>query len=312
MRARRLPAWSTMLLLGAGCGTAPPTDPALPVPVPEICGLTSDARRSLGLSEDQLRPSDLALRVVDDRSDGPMGGLALVLTTGNETIGGSLRCQVATDRNGIARARVVPGLVSVAAARADLIVRTHPFYVAGKQDPREISVERAAAVSGRVLNERGKPLARVAVRVFGEEGACTAETDQSGAYHCNGLWSGEHNVIASAAERAPGSRIVLLGAGAETRDADVTLHPGAVLVIRANCGGPCVGATVGAVIGDEAREERVGPDGTANLRDLPAGQVRVYGYHHDLRTGRVHTPSVQVRLLSGKTVTATLELGRAR
>jgi hypothetical protein len=302
-----------MLLLGVGCGTAGGPDAATPVPpAAEICGLTSDARRTLGLSDDQLSPSDLVLRAVDEQSDGPMAGVALVLTTGNETIGGSLRCQVATDRNGMARARVVPGLVTVAALRGDLVIRTHPFYVAGRQDPREISIERAAAVSGHVLDERGKPLAKVSVTVFGEEGSCTADTDAAGAYRCTGLWSGEHNVSASADERAPGSRIVLLNAGAETRDADLTLHPGAVLVVRATCGGPCVGATIGASVGDEVREERVGADGTARLHDLPPGEARVYGFRSDLRTGKLHAPAVHIRIQAGKTVTATLELGRGR
>jgi len=300
-----------MLLLGASCGTTATPDLTRPA-APEICGLSPDARRSLGLSDDQLRASDLVLRATDERSEGPMGGMALVLTSGNETIGGSLRCQVTTDREGIARARVVPGLVSVAAARADFIIRTHPFYVAGRQDPREITIERAAAVSGHVLDERGKPLAKVAVTVFGEEGSCTAETDPAGTYRCTGLWSGEHNVTASADERAPGSRIVLLGAGTETRDADLTLHPAAVLVVRATCGGPCVGATVGASVGDEVREERVGPDGTARLRDLPPGEARVYGFRNDLRTGKLHAPAVHVRIQSGKTVNATLELGHGR
>jgi hypothetical protein len=315
MHAPRLRGWSTLLLLlGAGCGTAAPPDAMTPAPsAMEICGLASEARRSMGLSDDQLHPSDLMLRAVDDRSERPLPGFALTLTTGNETIGGSLRCQVTTDRNGMARARVVPGLVTVApAGRADLIIRTHAFYVAGRQDPRELSIERAASVSGHVVDERGKPLAKVAVTVFGEEGSCSAETDQAGAYRCVGLWSGEHNVTASAEDRAAGSRIVLLGAGVETRDADLALHPGAVLVVRATCGGPCVGATIGASIGDEVREERVGPDGTARLRDLPPGQARVYGFRSDLHTGKLHAPSVQVRIQSGKTVTATLELGRAR
>jgi hypothetical protein len=302
-----------MLLLGAGCGTAGAPDPAAPPPSSgEICGLGAEVRRSMGLSEDQLHPSDLVLRAMDERTEGPMPGVALVLTTGNEAIGGSLRCQVTSDRNGIARARVVPGLVSVAPVSRDLVIRTHSFYVAGRQDPRELPIERAAAVSGRILDERGKPLARVAVRVFGEEGSCSAESDQAGGYRCVGLWSGEHNITASADERATGSRIVVLGAGAETRDADLTLHPGAVLVVRANCGGPCVGATVGAIVGDEAREEQVGPDGTARLHDLPSGQVKVYGFRSDVRTGKLRAVSVQVRVQSGKTVTATLELGRAR
>ena len=121
-----------MLLLGAGCGTAGTPDPARPAgPPAEICGLSTDARRSLGLSDDQLRPSDLVLKATDERSEGPMAGVTLVLTSGNETIGGSLRCQVITDRSGLARARVVPGLVSVAALRGDLVIRIYPFYVAG-------------------------------------------------------------------------------------------------------------------------------------------------------------------------------------
>src|SRR5205814_3081814 len=102
--------------------------------------------------------------------DGPMAGLALVLTTGNEAIRGSLRCQVTTDRSGFARARVVPGLVSVAPLARDLVIRTHSFYAAGRQDPREIVVERAASVSGRVLDEHGKPLAKIAVTLLGQEG----------------------------------------------------------------------------------------------------------------------------------------------
>jgi hypothetical protein len=312
MRAPRLRGW-TMLLLATGCGTAPPPDPAtLRGPPAEVCGLTADARRSLGLSDDQLHLSDLVLRAVDERTEGPMVGVALVLTTGNETIGGSLRCQVVTDGAGMARARVLPGLVSVAPARADLVTRSHSFYVSGRQDPREIPIERAASVSGRVLDDRGKPLAKVAVTVLGEEGSCSAETDQAGAYRCAGLWSGEHNVTAGADERAPASRIVLLGAGVETRDADLTLHPGGVLVVRANCGGPCVGATVGASVGDEVREEQVGADGTARLRGLPAGQARVYGYRNDLRAGKLRANTVRVSVQSGKTVTATLELGRGR
>jgi len=302
-----------MLLLGTGCGTAGAPEAAAPKGPPgEICGLPTDARRALGLSDDQLHPSELVLRAVDEQSDGPMPGVTLVLTTGNETIGGARQCQVTTDRNGIARTRVVPGLVSVAPVGAGLVTRTHPFYVAGQQDPREIAVERAAAVSGRVLDEKGKPLPKVAVTVFGEEGSCTAETDPAGAFRCTGLWSGEHNVTASADERAPASRIVMLGAGAETRGADLALHPAAVLVVRANCGGPCVGATVGASVGDEVREEQVGPSGTARLRDLPPGEARVYGYRNDLHTGKLRAITVRVKIQSGKTVTATLELGRAR
>jgi hypothetical protein len=313
MRAPPLRSWTTILLVAAGCGTTGTPDSAAPAPASaQICGLGPDARKSLGLSDDQLRASDLVLRAVDERSDGPMAGVVLVLTSGNETIGGSLRCQVTTDRSGLARTRVVPGLVSVATLRGDLVIRAHPFYVSGRQEPREIAIERAAAVSGHVLDERGKPLAKVAVTVFGEEGSCTAETDAAGAYRCTGLWSGEHSVTASVDERAPGSRIVLLGAGAETRDADLTLHPGAVLIVRANCGGPCVGATIGASVGDEVREERVGADGTARLRDLPPGEARVYGFRNDLRTGKIHAPSVHVRVQSGKTVNATLELGRGR
>jgi hypothetical protein len=299
-----------MLILGAGCGTAGSPDPAGPVaPAGEICGLPAEARRALGLSDDQLHPSDLVLRAFDERSDGPMAGVTLAVTTGNETIGGARKCHVTTDRNGIARTRVVPGLVSVAPVGADLVTRTHPFYAAGRQEPREIPIERAAAVSGRVVDEHGKPLPRIAVTVFGEEGSCNAETDAGGAFRCAGLWSGEHNVTAGAEERAPASRIVMLGAGAETRDADLTLHPGAVLVVRANCGGPCVGATVGASVGDEVREEQVGPSGTARLRDLPPGEARVYGYRND---GKLRATTVRVRVQSGKTVTATLELGRAR
>jgi hypothetical protein len=275
-----------------------------------ICGLDEQVRKVYGLRDETVRPSEVVLRLVDHTTDQAIPDLALSLRGSAELLG-TLDCALRTDRYGVARAWLAPTLYTIALpGRGDLVARTGPFYSAG-EGPREIRVEKAGAISGRVIDERGKPLRRVSVSVGGDDGLCARVTDDAGAFGCQGLWSGEHTVNATGEDGASVSRTVMLAPGQQLGGVDLSPLPGGVLIVRATCGGPCVGATISAHIGEEVREEQVGPDGIVRLRGLPPGQVRLHGYRDDPR-GRLRATAVGVNVQAGHTVNATLDLGRKR
>jgi len=301
-----------LAVLGASCGTARAPEPGTPAnPRGPICGIDDKMLRSLGVRAEKLRPSELVLRVVNHADDQPVADLTLSLKGGNEVFG-ALECAVRTDRFGVARVPAMESLYRVGlVGRRELVARTSAIYSAGTE-PKEIRIERAGAISGRVLDERGKPMPKVNIVISGEDGLCGGQTDPAGGFRCEDLWSGEHSITASVEDRAPASRTVMLAAGQDLRGIDLTALPGGVLIVRATCGGPCVGATVSASIGDETREERVGADGIARLRDLPSGEVKIYGFRDDPRGGRLRAKAQGVMVQPGRTVNATLDLGRRR
>jgi hypothetical protein len=293
------------------CGTAGAPEPGAPAARGKgaICGLDERVRSALSLRDDSVRPTEVVLRVLDAQ-DRAVPDLALMLK-GSTEVTGALECTARTDRYGVARVRLVSALYKLSlVGRPDMVARTGTFY-SGSQDPKEIRIERAGAISGRVVDERGKPI-RATVLISGEDGLCGGQTDDQGGFRCDSLWSGEHSVTATVEDRAPVSRTVMLAPGQDLRDVTLTPLPGGVLVVRATCGGPCVGATVAASIGDEVREEQVGADGIARLRDLPAGEVRIYGFRDDPRGGKLRAKALGVMVQAGRTVTTTLELARKR
>jgi hypothetical protein len=302
-----------LAVLGASCGTAGSLEPGAAGATPRgpICGVDDKMLRALGMRADKLRPSELVLRVVNHADDQPLPSLALSLKGGNEVFG-ALECTARTDRFGVARVVVMDSLYKVAVAeRRDLVARTSAIYSSGVE-PKEIRIEKPGVISGRVLDERGKPMPRVNIVISGEDGLCGGLTDAAGGFRCEDLWSGEHSITASIEDRAAASRTVTLAPGQDLRGVDLTALPGGVLIVRATCGGPCVGATVSASIGDEIREERVGADGIARLRDLPSGEVKIYGFRDDPRGGRLRAKALGVMVQAGRTVNATLDLGRKR
>jgi hypothetical protein len=303
--------WVLPLLFFTACGTTGSPETVAPHGNGgPICGINQRSLSGSRVSADDLRASELVLRVVDHADDHALTDVPLRLEGGNEVLG-ALDCQVKTDRYGVAQVRVLSGLYKLSLVnRPDLVARTTPFYTS-QNEPREIRIEKAGVISGRVVDDRGKPIPHVVVTVSGEGGLFTSQTDASGAFRCDRLWSGEHTVSVVIEDRASVTQQVVRAPGQDLREVNLTLVPGAVLVVRATCGGPCVGATVSASIGDEVREERVGPDGIARLHDLPPGQARLHGFRDDAR-GRLRATAIGVTLQAGRTVNATLDLGRKR
>lgn len=154
---------------------------------------------------------------------------------------------------------------------------THPEYVKGKSHEFEVRegqwttginvvLTRGGSVSGRVLNEKGKPLGRaevvVLVAVVEEGGGWSwmeeekaGTTDKSGAYRIRGLRPGQKHLVARVGGYAPGSvENVQVIDGMETTGIDIVLPEGLMIsgTVRDQRGNPVEDAQV-SVWPSEAR-----------------------------------------------------------
>lgn len=165
--------------------------------------------------------------------------------------------------------------------------------------PEALRLAGRAAIAGRVREPGGRPVAGATVCAgsdawalsAGERAARTCTTSlEDGSYRIEGLLPVPHFVHASAPGYVPGQyragtgqsarELVVLRAGQETREVDVTLSPGGVElkgIVRDHSGGELEGALVTAGYA----YVRSGPDGSFSLWVAPGEvylQARAEGY----------------------------------
>jgi protocatechuate 3,4-dioxygenase beta subunit len=99
---------------------------------------------------------------------------------------------VLTDADGRFRLAAPAGRYRVAASKAGFAQGSAPANAAGA--PVELRLKKAAAITGKIVDERGEPVSGVKVAALSNEGArtlvATAETDDQGEYRLGGLSEG--------------------------------------------------------------------------------------------------------------------------
>jgi protocatechuate 3,4-dioxygenase beta subunit len=122
--------------------------------------------------------------------------------------------------------------------------------------PLSVGLQRAASVSGIVLDERGKPVAGAAVRVWSDEVQDVWDlsdrnvllyTDAQGRFAASGLLPGRTLLTATRRGLAPGRVLVELEGSRKSERVEIRLTDGLRLggrVVRAGTGEPVAGARV--------------------------------------------------------------------
>jgi hypothetical protein len=164
---------------------------------------------ALGLLQaPQETPSGVAAQgvVVDAASRQPVPGAAVLLMRPESLIGAQV---VSTDIRGrFAFARVAPGGYRLRGERdgylrSDL---TPLLNLGGQAPPAEVTLTLTptAVISGRVTDQFGEPISRVAVRAWTTRMAAEAQTNDLGEYRLYGLAPGVYTISAA---RYPGPAI---------------------------------------------------------------------------------------------------------
>lgn len=157
-----------------------------------------------------------------------------------------------------------------------------------------VRLARGVSVSGRVVTEKGEPVAEA--RVIHESTARpdavdvaldSVKTDETGAFSIRGVGIGTYRFTAFATGYAPGtSNPVTVDDRSAPSNIEIVLQPGATLegFVELSNGDPVEGATVHAsALGDsgglgQIHMARSGPNGAFKLTDLPRAEIDVAAY----------------------------------
>jgi hypothetical protein len=252
---------------------------------------------------------ELRVRAVRESDGRPVPHTALRVDGGNEAFG-RWQKTITTGDDGRAAVRLPTGTYRV-------YPLADPFAFAWSEsfelDPNTevtIPLKRACALAGRVVDDRGRPLAGSDVDVWGDAGELHFVTDGAGRFRVDRLTEGSHIVTA----RASGfSSRTERGPARPGRAGQVTivLHRGATLTVTTACdGGPCLAASaiVNTPGGDGCCTMTVEADGAATFRDLPAGPVTISAVRTKDRAGELVAAPIERRLARGEAAAVKITL----
>jgi hypothetical protein len=270
------------------------------------CGSGASAKTSVGDAPAENLPAylapymvELVVKAVRDQDGHALSRAELFVSGGNEAFG-RFEKRVTTDASGMARVRLPIGEYRVspldsafASVWSDRISLRRAVQVTVRLHP-------GCGISGRVLDDGGRPLANSRVEVWADQGNINLVADEQGGFSVGRLSASEHTVTAYASGHAPTTVRLAVRPGEHRRGVKVVLHRGATLTVTANCGGKCLGARVKVTAADETYgEQDVDADGTAVFRDLPTGEVVVRAVRTEALPGEMASSDVKRHLASG-------------
>lgn len=251
---------------------------------------------------------ELVVKAVRDQDGQAIPHTELLVSGGNEAFG-RWEKRVRTNASGMASVRLPMG-----------DYRVHPLDSAfanvwsgsislPQPAPVTVRLQPACAISGRVLDDRGRPLANSRLEVWADQGNLDVVTNWRGRFSVDRLSASEHVVTAYASGYAPATVRVAVHPGEHRRGVEVVLHRGATLTVTANCGSKCLGARVKVSAAEETYGELdVDADGAAVFPDLPAGEVVVRAVRDEALPGELASSEVKRRLAPGDAATMVVTL----
>ena len=241
---------------------------------------------------------ELVVQAVRDQDGRAIERTELFVSGGNEVIG-RWEKRVRTDVSGIARVRLPVGQYRVRPLDSAFANVWSSSISLPQAAPVKVPLEPACAISGRVLDDGGRPLRNSRLEVWADQGNIDLEADWQGRFSVGRLSASEHAVTAYASGRAPTTVRVAVRPGEHRRGVELVLHRGASLTITANCGGKCLGARVKVSTAEESYELAVDADGAAVFPGLPAGEVVVRAVRAEALPGEMASAEVKRRLAPG-------------
>jgi Carboxypeptidase regulatory-like domain len=270
------------------------------------CGSGAPAKTSVGDAPTESLPTNLAPYMVDlvvkavrDQDGHAIPRAELFISGGNEAFG-RWEKRVTTDASGMMRVRLPVGEYRVRPLdSAFASIWSHRISLQ-RAALVTVRLQPACAISGRVLDDGGRPLGNSRVEIWADQGNIDLVADEQGGFSAGRLSASEHTVTAYASGHAPTTLRLAVRPGEHRRGVKVVLHRGATLTVTANCGGKCLGARVKVSAADETYgEQDVDADGAAVFRDLPAGEVVVRAVRSEALPGEMASSDVKRRLAPG-------------
>lgn len=195
-----------------------------------------------------LKPAEALRGTVLDEEGGPVEGARIVLLTGGGNRPKPLASAMSDRAGAFSIAAAQPGSHHLAVQATGYLAWLQPLTVeAGPSQPVEVRLARGAALSGRIVSERGEPVEGAGVSLAMEETAGLVApgtvSDAEGAYRLEGLPDGPRQVRVLHPDYLPVNRQVELDG--ETAQS-FTLKAGAALSgqVVDEKGEPVSGATV--------------------------------------------------------------------
>jgi hypothetical protein len=251
---------------------------------------------------------ELVVKAVRAEDGHAIAHTELLVSGGNEAFG-RWEKRLTTDVSGVARARLPGGDYQVrpldsafANVWSDSISLTHAAALT-------VPLQPACSISGRVLDDGGRPLRNSRLEVWADHGNIDLEADSQGRFSVGRLSASEHTVTAYASGHAPATVRVAVRPGEHRQGVEVVLHRGATLTVTADCGGRCLGARVKVAAAEGSYgEQEVDANGAAVFPDLPAGDVVVRVVRAQALPGELASSEVKRRLAPGDAAAMVITL----
>lgn len=277
-----------MLLMAISCGSRAPAKPSV-----------DDAPAANAPTSLSPYLADLVVKAVKDQDGQAIPRTELFISGGNEALG-RWEKRVTTDASGVARVRAPIGEYRVRPLDAAFANVWSDRIFLRQAALVTVRLQAGCALSGRVLDDEGRPLGNSRVEVWADQGNIELVTDEQGGFSVDRLSASEHTVTAYASGHAPTTVRLVVHPGEHRRGVKVVLNRGATLTVTANCGGKCLGARVKVSAAAETYGELdVDADGAAVFRDLPAGEVVVRAVRNEALPGEMASPDVKRHLAPG-------------
>ena len=255
--------------------------------------------------------AELRVKAVRESDGRPVPHTALRVDGGNEAFG-RWQKTITTDADGRAAVRLPMGRYrAYPLAEAFAFAWSQSFELEASVDVT-IPLKPACALAGRVVDDRGKPLAGSNVDVWADAGELHLVADGAGRFRVDRLTEGDHVVTARAAGFSARTASGLARPGRPAQVV-VALRRGATLTVVTECdGGPCRGARVSVeAMDDGGGAMTVEADGSAAFRDLPAGTVTIRAARGEDLVGELVAAPIERQLAPGEVATVKVVLERS-
>jgi hypothetical protein len=255
--------------------------------------------------------AELRIRAVRASDGRPVPHTALRVDGGNEALG-RWQKTLTTDADGRAAVRLPMGRYRACPLADAFAFAWSDTFDLGPTLPSvevQLPLYPACALAGRVVDDRGKPLAGSNVDVRANAGELHLVADSAGRFRVDRLTEGEHVVTARAAGF---SARTASGPARPGRPGQVviTLRRGVKLTVATECrGGPCRDARVSVEAPDDGdRAMTVEADGSAAFQELPAGTLTVSAVQDEDLAGELVAAPIKRGLAPGEVAAVKLVL----